>query len=289
MISKQEPPQWPRYIYYGHHKCASMWICSILKQSCSAIGLRFDQAANSRLDYLGLTRTQFIQNNKLDFFGYTTAHPDAVNEFKSAIGLHVIRDPRDISVSAYFSHRYSHPIKGHTTGVAAIRADLEKLNLEDGLLKTIQDSRQQFEEMALWNYSQENILEIKMESLTQNPYQGFLDVFTFLGLLNEERFIKPSSKSGLLTRLSHKVKNTLFQAKSMPQITPICLLGIVYANRFTEKSHGRIPGEEDPNSHYRKGIAGDWINYFQPAHIAYFKKYYNDVLIKLGYETTSNW
>ena len=48
-------------------------------------------------------------------------------------------------------------------------------------------------------------------------------------------------------------------------------------------------GIEDACSHYRKGVAGDWANHFKPQHKEYFKKNYNDVLLKLGYESTLDW
>ncbi len=266
-----------------------MWVCNILRQSCAVIGVRFDQAANSKLDYAGQTCVQFIQTNKLDFFGHTTANVEVASQFSQVRGFHVIRDPRDICVSAYFSHRFSHPAQGHTAGVALIRAELEKLDQDDGLLKTIQDSRQQFEEMAAWDYAQENVLEIKMEALIQNPYQGFLDIFAFLGLLAEQKNTQPAQSPNPVRRVYSKFRGSLLQRRSRQTISPKKLLGIVYANRFTEKSLGRSPGEEDPNSHYRKGIAGDWINYFNPIHREYFKRHYADILVKLGYEQDANW
>ena len=67
------------------------------------------------------------------------------------------------------------------------------------------------------------------------------------------------------------------------------LLGYVFQNRYAKKAEGRKQGEEDVKSHYRKGVAGDWVNYFDEKHRRAFKEKYNDLLIKLGYETTSDW
>ena len=55
------------------------------------------------------------------------------------------------------------------------------------------------------------------------------------------------------------------------------------------KTGGRRRGDEDPGSHYRKGAPGDWIHHFTAEHRQYFKKRYNDVLLKLGYERDANW
>jgi len=48
-------------------------------------------------------------------------------------------------------------------------------------------------------------------------------------------------------------------------------------------------GEEDPKSHLRKGTPGDWKNHFTERHKEEFKRLFDDVLIKLGYEKDNNW
>lgn len=40
---------------------------------------------------------------------------------------------------------------------------------------------------------------------------------------------------------------------------------------------------------FRKGIIGDWKNYFTPEHIQLYKERYGNILIELGYETDMNW
>jgi len=67
------------------------------------------------------------------------------------------------------------------------------------------------------------------------------------------------------------------------------LLEYIFQNRFSKQASGRKQGEEDPRSHYRKGVAGDWINYFNQEHRRYFRENYTDLLIKLGYEKGSDW
>jgi len=67
------------------------------------------------------------------------------------------------------------------------------------------------------------------------------------------------------------------------------LLMYIYRMRFSNKSKGRLRGQEDVKNHYRKGVAGDWGNHFNQEHRRFFKDNYNDLLIKLGYEKSSNW
>lgn len=64
---------------------------------------------------------------------------------------------------------------------------------------------------------------------------------------------------------------------------------IVQANRFTALNGGRLSGQEDPHSHERKGISGDWQNYFTPRVTEAFKSHYADLLISTGYEQNHDW
>lgn len=74
------------------------------------------------------------------------------------------------------------------------------------------------------------------------------------------------------------------------------LEAIVVRNRFERLTigrrfwqRGRGPGQEDAASHFRKGIIGDWQNYFNAAHRSRFKELAGDWLVELGYETGVDW
>jgi hypothetical protein len=56
-----------------------------------------------------------------------------------------------------------------------------------------------------------------------------------------------------------------------------------------ETQTGRRPGEEDAQSNKRKGIVGDWRNYFTPAAVKEFHRLAGRTLISLGYETNDSW
>ena len=53
---------------------------------------------------------------------------------------------------------------------------------------------------------------------------------------------------------------------------------------FTSLSGGRQPGIENQDSHYRKGIHGDWINYFTEPILNQFIQLTGDLVQILGYE-----
>ena len=63
----------------------------------------------------------------------------------------------------------------------------------------------------------------------------------------------------------------------------------IEAASFEKMSEGRKPGEEDPSSFFRKGIAGDWKNVFNGRDRQAFKEEAGELLIKLGYEKDNDW
>lgn len=66
------------------------------------------------------------------------------------------------------------------------------------------------------------------------------------------------------------------------------LNGIVEQYSFQNQS-SRKPGEERKNNFLRKGIVGDWQNYFNQESSEIFDNYAGNQLIKLGYEKDHNW
>ncbi|MBK8050880.1 MAG: sulfotransferase domain-containing protein [Anaerolineales bacterium] len=64
---------------------------------------------------------------------------------------------------------------------------------------------------------------------------------------------------------------------------------IIACNAFEHHASGRQAGEEDVHHHYRKGVVGDWRNYFTPQVTAAFRARYGALLIQLGYEKDNNW
>lgn len=64
---------------------------------------------------------------------------------------------------------------------------------------------------------------------------------------------------------------------------------IVEAHSFQRMARGREPGEQDSNSFVRKGVAGDWKNWFTHEIKQEFKDKIGEFLIEYGYETDHVW
>ena len=280
----------PLFAYFGHHKAASSWISQILKDVCCR--LNYNYVSAYKPESFGYDLPKYVAVNNVQFLAYKTANYQYVLQLRNFKGFHVIRDPRDLVVSGYFSHLYSHPVDQHYR-LAKHRKQLQTVSLDEGLQLEMQFSTTLIEDMASWDYSidaatAQNILQYKMEDLTQHPYKHLLAIFRFMDLLVESPadkvqlfFIRAIRRTSQI--ISHPVK------LSNRKISKKDLSTILEQHSFEKMTGGRMPGQEDQKSHYRKGQPGDWVNYFKPQHIEYFVEYYNPVLLKLGYETDPNW
>jgi len=129
---------------------------------------------------------------------------------------------------------------------------------EETLLLEVDYAASEMEDLATWNYNHPNILELKMEDLTVRPYEGFIEIFDFLGLLDDEA---GSYALGQRIRMfGRALRNRLSRAH--PTLSPLqkpsvvsgeMLLGRVYDHRFEKNAAGREKGNADAQSHYRKG------------------------------------
>ena len=119
----------PLLAYFGHHKCATSWINSIIRIVCVDLDLRFTNVHD--LSELEKGLDVFVRENNTDFLSFTSANMRFLRDLDHFVGFHVIRDPRDIVVSAYFSHLYSHPITKGWPALVEHRARLQKASQEE--------------------------------------------------------------------------------------------------------------------------------------------------------------
>lgn len=187
-----------------------------------------------------------------------------LKEILAAEGIRVImmvRDPRDQLVSRMFHVKRSVNHVWHER--------MKDIDNDEALMMCIEGREKlpsTHDMIALaqtWlNNKDTGALCMRYEELLANPEPHFATVLEFIGIANN---------------------------RSLAEV-------IVERNRFSRLSMGkriwqtqRKPGQEDANSHFRKGIVGDWRNYLTPAHIARFKELCGQQLIDLGYEKDFDW
>lgn len=269
--------------YFSHHKCATMYANSILQRVAAELGMdtKVLYAPEETEDALG----EVVRRGGTDLIFYLDALWQPVDELGPVRGVHVVRDPRDILVSAYFSHLHSH----QTTSWEALREhreELRDLSKEAGLYREIEFSSYVFQAMEGWEYEREGILELKFEHLAGRPYDFWLEAIGHLGLLKDAHF-------GLRRQIPYILRGLINQAERrfgwwplrvpMQRIPAQRLLGIAFDNRYEKKSGGRNTGETDPEDHYRKGESGDWRNHLSDGHLEKLNRRFPRLLQKTGY------
>jgi Sulfotransferase domain len=177
--------------------------------------------------------------------------PDTIREisaiYPEAKVIHIIRDGRDVAVSAAhharnFGRARQRSGSNVTVGSIFPEGQLEKLAAEWALRvgKTVEDGP------ALLG---ENYTEVRYEDLLHDPEVEVRRLLTFLAVASDEKSV---------TRC-------------------------VEAASFEELSRGRKRGEEDPSSFFRKGVAGDWKRVFTQKERETFDREGGDLLARLGY------
>lgn len=292
-------PFFPLRAYFSHHKCATGWTGNIMHEVCMHLNLNI-RIVNQNKDFERYgTLSSFVEHEEVDFLVVANANRRETQSLPLHRGFHVVRDPRDILVSAYFSHRNSHPTD-EWPELRAHRERLRSLSKRDGLRLEMDFSRPFFEDMLTWDYEQENVLELHMEDLTQNPHLSFIRILQFLEMLDTEASSSVADTLRHIARASNRLsyKGSRFTPNGLPLIPaprhrmttlPVSSLESILQKRSFERLTGRRKGQENANSHLRKGVPGDWRNHFDTRLTQDFKDQYNDLILTLGYESTPDW
>ena len=277
---------------FGHHKCASMWVHSICEQVSLELGIRLGSVFLER-DFGG-DLGRYARDEKIGFLLYGNADFQQVQRLPldETRAFHYVRDPRDIVVSAYFSHRNSHSTDAWPE-LIEYRERLRACSKEEGLFLELDFRSEQFQEMQSWQDHADDgsIRTYKIEDVIASPYQTFLEIFSYLGLLDEEYYSPSNRLRFLLAKTSSRFEHLMGMhlPRGVRAIPPERLLGIVYERDFSKLSGGRKKGQADPTSHYRSGVHGDWVNHFTVEHLQLFKEHYGSLVLQYGYESDPDW
>lgn len=183
--------------------------------------------------------------------------------FKNVLG--VLRDGRDIMVSAYY-HRLFHSERNSAWSVEQTRRRLNFSDLDDiqtNLPRFIayvfeEDDRKRFAftwgEFTL-GWLQSGSLTVSYEMLLSQPVEEMARVIESL---------------------------------TSQEVDEDRLRSVVEAHSF-ERMTGRKRGTEDKHSFIRKGVAGDWKKHFTSEACVLFDDLAGDALVAAGYEKSRQW
>ena len=165
----------------------------------------------------------------------------------------VVRDPRDLVVSHYFSSKYSHV---ENPGVLDERARLEGLSESEGMA------------VHMCHMAERGIFDALRSWVQHSNDDDRIRTFHF------EDLVGPDQMRWMRQLMDHC-------DISIPQEN---LESVLSRLSFARLSGGRKPGQENKHHKYRSGKPGDWKKYFDESLKHRFDELTQDLCTKLGYE-----
>jgi hypothetical protein len=202
--------------------------------------------------------------NRLPMLCPSILHGHMMHSWNMNNALIVWRDGRDVLISQYY-HSLFENSTGNSRLVNMCRADLEFSDYDDissnllAFMEYVFDKKQHpkfsWNDFAKKWANCDKCVHVHYEDLRSEPEQQLMRIISLLSNeLPSEDIIKR-----------------------------------VVSEHSFEKMSGRKAGEENTRSFMRKGVVGDWKNYFNPEARKQFHYYAGDSLVKLGYEVDDNW
>jgi|SRR6516165_2151414 hypothetical protein len=222
--------------FFSHHKCGTDWLSRYLNEFC-------------RLNRLSLFCTHRSYENAPQS-AQVTSLVNAEYNYASANyegGIHIIRNPLDVVVSAYYSHLRTHPLDGWPS-LEAQRRVIANTDAHSGfILTTAFLERDDFYDGAVgplhalrhWDFNDDRFKTIRLEDLVTSP--------------------------------RHYLTETLsgqFHSSQLPKDEEFSFESIA----------GRPIGTVDDTSHYRSGQAEQWRTELPDALVDYIRAHYAPIL-----------
>ena len=233
------PSDGRRLFVATHHKSMTTYFSAVLRLFSITAGQRF-----SEINFEDPPeRAQILLSN------HSALSVDALRPCR---GIHVLRDPRDMIVSGYHYHKWTHEAWVHRTDEEG-RTYQEKLNAVDkstGLFMEIDHFIFIYRDILMrWDIEDPDVLEV--------PYEA---------LMGEER-----------DALYHRIFEHLGCTGAALQ------LGVDLMRLFEAKSRTGKSGDENKFAHIRSGASQQWRKELEPQHLAYIERELGPVLEKFGY------
>jgi len=227
-------------VHCCHHKVGTLWFRNVLSAVAADCGLRMFSGEQADLPRFA---DVFLQD-------HSRIDRTSLGDVR---GSHMIRDPRDVVISAYFYHlRTREPwvLRPRTEySGRSYQQHLRALDREAGIAAEIERCASTVvRDMVEWDRDGNGFLELRYESLLSDEEAGFRRIFGHYG----------------------------FTAEAIERSVRIAL-GFSL-RRMKSRSN-----------HVRSGEPGEWRRHFSEEHKARFKRSTADAAKRLGYEMHSDW
>ena len=236
-------------VHCAYHKMGTIWLTQLLR----GIASKFDMT-------LEISNNNGDRHNGSDIL--IANHSQlCLEDLGDYVGSHMIRDPRDAVVSAYYYHLWTDEAwvhqKSEQYGGRSYQEFLNGMNEEEGLAEEIRRFETYIQHYRLqeWDYQNPRILEIRYESLIADEQTEFRKLFEHYGF----------SESA--------IKDSLELAESLS---------------FKNVAKRKL-GAKKSKSHLRSGKPNQWVEILNSSHRQLVKSLWGDLLIQMGYENDLNW
>ena len=235
-----------------HHKTGTVWMMSVFKSIAKRLGSRYVDFWSHYGRVHRQLRKPFVLFNYDSTF---LQHADVLDRDDVRI-LHLIRDPRDILISAMHYHKTSAEtwLRQTAPGDDGITYQ-DKLNslatpFEQCVFELENATSSTIEAMLNWQYDRANCLEVRYEDLRlDHSMDRWSQILAFVGLQENE----------------------------------------LEMGRECFWKHSLFGGAAGGNRHVRSGDVAQWKRYFTPALADAFVERFPDALQLLGYERDHSW
>jgi Sulfotransferase domain len=236
-----------------HHKTGTVWMDGVFKAIAKDLGVRYLDFKAQHQDLPQALDEPFILFNSDSSF---RAHADILKRDDVRV-LHVIRDPRDVVISAMHYHRKSgeswlhEPVPGYDNITYQRRLKALPTRYHQYVYEMDHSTSATVREMTQWQYGHANCFEARYENLRQDTSLSYWTaIMSFLGFDDTEQ------KS-----CSHRFwENSLFGG--LPRLG---------------------------NKHVRSGDVAQWKNEFTLKLACAFIARFPFALQTLGYESDHKW
>ena len=236
-----------------HHKTGTVWMRDVFRGITRDLNIPFVYLTRKS----GPKRTRLVPpavllNDQSDF----SALPWLLEGQDQRI-LHLVRDPRDVLISAAHYHRIAPEswlhISRKSFGGLSYQQKLNSLPDDRSryLFELRHSAGRTIEKMCSWNYGAQNCFECRYEDLAEDfEMKLFTEIALHLGFVRDE--------------------------------LEICRMNFWKNSLFGERETGDSP-------HIRRGAARQWPNVFDRDLATRFLHVFGHALIKLGYEKDDSW